>query len=266
MCVTKENKRFTPPPPPLLQLEPLRQWTASGKPVWGTCAGMIMVADRAEGQKAGGQALIGGLDILVSRNYFGAQSASFEAPVEIALLETTTTGVNGADESSSSLSLLTAAPPDLPIGVFIRAPAILSCGVGVVPLAFVNDPRISSSSSSSESETATEKSQRRVCVAAASRAIVVTAFHPELSRGTAWHAFFARLVEVRTGVQLLPLAHSSALSTSAATGSDHLPYDVSSPLPSSFNVESATSGNSEVYGIARRIVPGEVPWGSKERL
>ena len=205
-----------------------------------------MVADRAEGQKAGGQALIGGLDILVSRNYFGAQSASFEAPVEIALLAT------GASDDES-LSLLTAAPPDLPIGVFIRAPAILSCGIGVVPLAYVNDPRISSSSSGTESH-------RRVCVAAASRDIVVTAFHPELSRGTAWHAFFARLVEVRAGVHLLP--HSTATTT---TGAGETNFDVSSPLPSSFNVESATSGNSEIYGIARRIVPGEVPWGSKER-
>jgi 5'-phosphate synthase pdxT subunit len=41
--------------------------------VWGTCAGMILLADRAVMQKAGGQPLIGGLDVEVCRNFFGSQ-------------------------------------------------------------------------------------------------------------------------------------------------------------------------------------------------
>ena len=241
-------------PPPRPQLEPLRQWTVAGKPVWGTCAGMIMVADRAEGQKAGGQALIGGLDILVSRNYFGSQSASFEAPLEIAPISLSDSASSGGGDvivtassslsssSSSSHSLLAAVSIVAPIGVFIRAPAILQCGVGVVPLAFVSDPRATADSD-----------KRRVCVAAASHAIVVTAFHPELSRGTAWHAFFARLVEARTGVTLLPIATAAAVT-----------FDASSPLPTTFDSELATSGNGMVYGVARRVVPGEAPWGSSK--
>ena len=53
--------------------EPLRAWIAAGKPVWGTCAGMIMLAMVAQGGKMGGQELLGGLDIQVGRNGFGSQ-------------------------------------------------------------------------------------------------------------------------------------------------------------------------------------------------
>jgi pyridoxal 5'-phosphate synthase pdxT subunit len=41
--------------------------------MWGTCAGMILLADRAMMQKEGGQPLIGGLDVEVCRNFFGSQ-------------------------------------------------------------------------------------------------------------------------------------------------------------------------------------------------
>jgi 5'-phosphate synthase pdxT subunit len=80
------------------------------KPVWGTCAGMILLAERCVGASAvieNGQSLIGGMDILVCRNYFGSQVSSFE--------------------------MATPAPPNQTSsesypGVFIRAPAILSAG------------------------------------------------------------------------------------------------------------------------------------------
>ena len=95
----------TPEPAPLRpQLPALREFAASGRPVWGTCAGLIFLADRAlgaprlvaakwwpeavahlatrrapiTGQKQGGQQLVGGLDVTVSRNYFGSQVDSFE--------------------------------------------------------------------------------------------------------------------------------------------------------------------------------------------
>ncbi|GFH31365.1 uncharacterized protein HaLaN_30395, partial [Haematococcus lacustris] len=65
----------------------LQSFASAGRPIWGTCAGMIFLAERAEGQKKGGQALLGGLDITVSRNFFGAQINSFEtqlsAPQEL---------------------------------------------------------------------------------------------------------------------------------------------------------------------------------------
>ena len=93
-------------------VEPLRTWVRTGKPVWGTCAGMILLADHAVGQKQGGQPLIGGLDVTVNRNYFGRQNQSFEV-----LLEAPALG-------------------DVPFrAVFIRAPAILETGPAVQVLA-----------------------------------------------------------------------------------------------------------------------------------
>jgi 5'-phosphate synthase pdxT subunit len=47
-----------------------------GKPVWGTCAGMILLSNNIEG-KIEGQKQIGGLDIILQRNFFGSQQQSF---------------------------------------------------------------------------------------------------------------------------------------------------------------------------------------------
>lgn len=90
--------------------EALKTFTKSGKPVWGTCAGMILLAERCVGGSAvieNGQSLIGGLDILVCRNYFGSQISSFEMA---------TPCPPGFEEGGSYP------------GVFIRAPAILTAG------------------------------------------------------------------------------------------------------------------------------------------
>ena len=95
-------------------VEPLRTWVQAGRPTWGTCASMILLAERATGQKQGGQPLLGGLDVTVNRNYFGRQAASFEVALE---------------------------SPQVPGGpfraVFIRAPAIVETGPGVASLAEV---------------------------------------------------------------------------------------------------------------------------------
>jgi pyridoxal 5'-phosphate synthase pdxT subunit len=64
-------------------LEPIRARIKEGMPVYGSCAGMILLADRVD---AGGSPLaetIGGLDIAVRRNAFGRQVDSFEEDVEI---------------------------------------------------------------------------------------------------------------------------------------------------------------------------------------
>ena len=97
----------------------------SNKPTWGTCAGMILLAERCVGTSAvitKGQSLIGGMDILVCRNYFGSQISSFEMntpapPAPPAVFE-------GEKETSED-----AAAP-FP-GVFIRAPAILTASPDV---------------------------------------------------------------------------------------------------------------------------------------
>ncbi|KAJ6164100.1 hypothetical protein N7470_002772 [Penicillium chermesinum] len=68
-------------------LEPLRDFVkVHRKPAWGTCAGLILLAESANRTKKGGQELIGGLDVRVNRNHFGRQTESFQAPLELQFL------------------------------------------------------------------------------------------------------------------------------------------------------------------------------------
>jgi 5'-phosphate synthase pdxT subunit len=95
-------------------------------PTWGTCAGMILLAEKCVGSSAviqQGQALIGGVDITVCRNYFGSQISSFEMP-------TPPPPTKGSDNDNS-------ANHNFP-GVFIRAPAILAVGADVTVLGRVH--------------------------------------------------------------------------------------------------------------------------------
>ena len=66
--------------------EPLRQAIREGMPAYGTCAGMIMLADHIENGIVG-QETIGGLDVVVRRNAFGRQVDSFEADLDVTGLE-----------------------------------------------------------------------------------------------------------------------------------------------------------------------------------
>ncbi|KAJ0401077.1 hypothetical protein P43SY_000040 [Pythium insidiosum] len=90
-------------------LEPLREWVANKRPIWGTCAGMIMLAQSAKHAEEGGQTLIGGMDVQVSRNFFGSQVRSFELNVD---------GPPGYNDKPYN-------------AVFIRAPAIISVGESI---------------------------------------------------------------------------------------------------------------------------------------
>lgn len=103
----------------------LRQFSAGGKPVWGTCAGLIFLADRATSMKEGGQVLLGGLDCLVQRNFFGAQINSFETalPAPPCLRQQATP----AQQPGAAAG---AAPADTFRAMFIRAPAITEAGPG----------------------------------------------------------------------------------------------------------------------------------------
>ena len=84
------------------------------KPLWGTCAGMILLASRiTEGEKRGGQPLLGLMDIGVARNAFGRQIDSFEADLD--------------------------SPLGRVRGVFIRAPYVSEWGPDVEPLARYED-------------------------------------------------------------------------------------------------------------------------------
>lgn len=84
--------------------EPLRQRIAQGMPTYGSCAGMILLADRLL-DGAPGQETIGGMDMTVRRNAFGRQVESFESTLTF---------------ESQTLS-----------AVFIRAPWVEAIGQGV---------------------------------------------------------------------------------------------------------------------------------------
>jgi len=88
-------------------MEPLRKRIAGGLPVFGSCAGMIMLADRLL-DGIGGQETFGGIDMTVRRNAFGRQVDSFEADIPV-------TGMPGAALRA----------------VFIRAPWVEETGPDV---------------------------------------------------------------------------------------------------------------------------------------
>ncbi|PGR22221.1 pyridoxal 5'-phosphate synthase glutaminase subunit PdxT [Priestia megaterium] len=93
-------------------MEPLRQFAQAGKPVFGTCAGLILLAGQVVDRE---EPHLGVMDIRVARNSFGRQRDSFEAALNIKDI--------GEDF----------------IGVFIRAPHIVEVGENVEVLAMHND-------------------------------------------------------------------------------------------------------------------------------
>jgi 5'-phosphate synthase pdxT subunit len=96
--------------------EPIKKAIASGLPVLGTCAGLIMlgnIQDPASGQKS-----FGGLDVQIRRNAFGNQNDSFEADLAVS-------GIDGLVHAA-----------------FIRAPIVASTGPGVDVIAKLDDGRV----------------------------------------------------------------------------------------------------------------------------
>lgn len=91
-------------------LDPLRAFVAEKKPVWGTCAGMILLAAEANRTKRGGQELIGGLDIRIVRNQYGRQIESFQEELDVTVFQR-----GGEEEEKRPFP-----------GVFIRAPIVHS--------------------------------------------------------------------------------------------------------------------------------------------
>jgi 5'-phosphate synthase pdxT subunit len=135
-------------------IEPIRAMCNAGKPVWGTCAGMIFLA-KDVGRK---QPVLGLMDVKVKRNAFGRQVDSFEQDLDIPALVTIE---NGSD-------------PHRPFhAVFIRAPLIESVGKRVEVLAKLDDGTI---------------------VAARQGNLLATSFHPELTKDTRFHRYFLERV------------------------------------------------------------------------
>ena len=97
---------------------PVRAAIDAGMPVLGTCAGLILLADRVDGAIAG-QRTFGGIDARVARNAFGGQPASFETELAVPALG------------------------QAPVhAAFIRAPIVVEHGPDATPLATLADGRV----------------------------------------------------------------------------------------------------------------------------
>jgi len=135
-------------------LEPLRDAVRGGLPAYGSCAGMIMLADRIVDGRSD-QETIGGLDVVVRRNAFGRQVDSFEADLHAPKIV-------GEDTMRA---------------VFIRAPWVESVGPSVEVLARVE-----------------AGPQAGTIVAVQQGAVMATSFHPEITADHRVHEYFVNLV------------------------------------------------------------------------
>ena len=139
-------------------LEPIRSALRGGLPSYGSCAGMIMLADTILDGRPD-QETFGGLDVVVRRNAFGRQVDSFEADLHAPAIA-----------------------GDAPMrAVFIRAPWVETVGPGVEVLARIESgPRTGT------------------IVAVQQGRVMATSFHPELTADHRVHAYFVDLVRQTT--------------------------------------------------------------------
>jgi 5'-phosphate synthase pdxT subunit len=135
-------------------LEPLRARIKEGLPVYGSCAGMILLADRVDEGGSPLEETFGGIDMTVRRNAFGRQVDSFEEDVDVA-------GLAGGPVHA----------------VFIRAPWVQEVGPGAEPIGRVS----------------TGEAAGRI-VAVRQGNLLATSFHPELTGDGRIHAYFCDLV------------------------------------------------------------------------
>jgi 5'-phosphate synthase pdxT subunit len=145
-------------------IDPLRKARASGMPMYGSCAGMIMLAARLEGARSD-QQTIGGIDMTVRRNAFGRQVDSFEADLTMPLLSDLARS-SGRTPGSALIH-----------AVFIRAPWVESVGDEVEVLGRV------------EAGPAAGR-----IVAVRQGQLLATSFHPELTGDYRVHEYFVDLV------------------------------------------------------------------------
>ncbi len=151
--------------------EPLMERIAAGMPVYGSCAGMIMlakeIADPATDQAGYPQQTLGGLDITVRRNAFGRQVDSFETELDFH-------GLAPAGELESPLH-----------AVFIRAPWVERVGPEVEVLASVKLP----------GAVQNDRIDAEVrAVAVRSQHLLATSFHPEVTGERRIHELFIRMI------------------------------------------------------------------------
>lgn len=148
--------------------EPLRERIKRGMPAYGTCAGMILLADRVVGGTDDQQTL-GGIDMTVRRNAFGRQVDSFE--VDLAFPAPARGETASADEGGRLTHV-----------AFIRAPWVDDVGTGTQVLARV----------------AGGPADGRI-VAVRQGTLLATAFHPEITGDERVHRLFLDIVKESKG-------------------------------------------------------------------
>ncbi len=150
-------------------LEPIRAFARSGRPLWGTCAGMVLMAKEVV-DGVSGQPRLELMDVMVRRNAFGRQVDSFEVGLEVPAL---------GEEPFHA--------------VFIRAPLIERVGKDVEILA-----RLEPALSPSTALRASGAEGDGAVVAVRQGNLLATAFHPELTDDDRFHRYFLGLASVRT--------------------------------------------------------------------
>lgn len=187
-------------------LEPLREWVRCNRPVFGTCAGLILLADEIEKQKQGGQEKIGGLHVRVVRNFYGRQLASFEETLAAPKLK-----AFGAEKQQDDSCKAT----------FIRAPAISFINVhqsdqsatnqqeetpaastpavevlASLPLPALKDRHSTAQDVVFQGERANAShTPISYPVAVQQGNIMAASFHPELTQDVRWHHYFVHLTQ-----------------------------------------------------------------------
>ncbi|MEX2289911.1 MAG: pyridoxal 5'-phosphate synthase glutaminase subunit PdxT [Mycobacteriales bacterium] len=139
-------------------LEPLRKQVVDGLPVYGSCAGMILLADRVLDGRPDQQG-IGGLDVVVRRNAFGRQVDSFETDVAF----------EGVGQVHA---------------VFIRAPWVETAGTSTEVLARVPAGVAGPGGAAAGKVVAVRQGN-----------LLATSFHPELTGDDRVHGLFVDLVK-----------------------------------------------------------------------
>ena len=154
--------------------DPLRAAIRHGLPVYGSCAGMILLADRVLGATHDQQTL-GGLDVTVRRNAFGRQVDSFESSVEM-------TGVPGGPVPAA----------------FIRAPWVEETGPGVQVLARTRHRGAAAHARPGDEPgtgaAGTGDAAGRI-VAVRQGTLLATSFHPEITGDARVHELFVAIVK-----------------------------------------------------------------------
>lgn len=189
-------------------LEPLRDFVkVLRRPTWGTCAGLILLAESANRTKKGGQELIGGLDVRVNRNHFGRQTESFQANLDLPFLQSADTSekpapyrcvfirapvvekilshTEGIQQEEAELDATVVAPSKTPVDDLAKKD--LNAHIEVMASLSLRNPKLR------ESQDHTHTGSEDI-IAVRQANVFGCSFHPELTQDARIHAWWLRQV------------------------------------------------------------------------